>query len=218
MKVGEVRQYEVKDKIIKNAICPKCRNCFDANMHSVIQAGKVYFIPISKFTVLRYIMCPHCATQYEFTKSEYELIIKSNHPQDILYDKCEGYLSGERKKSENYVSNSDKSMLIAFILSFFLGIAGAQNWYLGHVKRALVSLFLDLLSIILIISMSIMGVDSQIASIPLAVSAVFLAFNAYWGIFYSIMIILGHSKDSTGKYLMSRKQYENRMKKYHSLY
>ena len=119
--------------------------------------------------------------------------------------KCDdGYITfpTDNKEQCNY---KQKSMLIAFLLSFFLGIvSGAGEWYLGNIGLAVGQLvfmwgFSPFICIIACCAASISGEDNKVFS------CLFKCLGALWGsgiivwwLCDWIMIINGTTNDSNG--------------------
>lgn len=214
MIVGKITQSEVKDAIIQNAICPRCNNYFNAYMLRSENNATIFFVPILKKTIRCYTICPHCGINYDLKPRIYKEIISQNSPE-LLYRECYNFLDKTRNRMNSYVIRSKKKVSIASILAFFLGIFGIQNLYMGHTKRFIAAISIFIFSIFSF-CISIFFADvltlEDFAQFTILLCSAGLAINVYWGIIDSIRILLGHAKDGNGLYIMTKRQYNLRMK------
>ena len=147
MRVGTIRQSTVTDFAIGGAICPKCKQPFTAQMNRTIQTATMLAVPFMKKTGERYTICPHCGLRYSFTPDMYSSL-RQRPTADFLYQICSGMLLQGQEKAEKHGARSRKNAGLAAVLALLLGVFGAQNWYLGHYKRALIACILDALGLV----------------------------------------------------------------------
>ena len=168
----------------------------------------MFFIPVAKVTQTRFLECQQCKAMYIITDKQYRRIMRSKDS----FNEANGVLLALQKKANNdavkYAERSRKNIGIAVLLSFFFGIFGLQNWYLGHVKRALVANILFMLGCSTILLLYI-GIDLGFAYT--VIFALCLGSNFYWGIVDAVRIALGFAKDANGKYIMTEKQHRKRL-------
>lgn len=218
IRVGTTRLNELTDFIITGVVCPKCNQVFNAYMNRTVQTSTIMFIPIANVTIQRYTICPHCGLRYIFPANMYR-DIKNQPTSNILYPKCHAILYSSREEFEKYAIRSEKKVWIASLLSLFLGLFGAQNWYMGHFKRAIVSCVLDIIGIVMLL----IGVMADLTDVTDTLALTYLiaipfCANIYWGFFDMIRIITGHAKDNKGLYIMTNHQHINRLKRRNDLY
>lgn len=208
MRVGTIRQSTVTDFAIGGAICPKCKQLFTAQMNRTIQTATMLAVPFMKKTGERYTICPHCGLRYSFTPDMYSSL-RQRPTADFLYQICSGMLLKEQEKAEKHGARSRKNAGLAAVLALLLGVFGAQNWYLGHYKRALIACILDALG--LVCFFAALAVEN--AQPLLFLAAGLFAFSLYWGLVDTVRILLGRAKDAEGLYVCTRRQHARWMEK-----
>lgn len=208
MRVGTIRQSTVTDFAIGGAICPKCKQPFTAQMNRTIQTATMLAVPFMKKTGERYTICPHCGLRYSFTPDMYSSL-RQRPTADFLYQICSGMLLKGQEKAENHGARSRKNAGLAAVLALLLGVFGAQNWYLGHYKRALIACILDALG--LVCFFAALAVEN--AQPLLFLAAGLFAFSLYWGLVDTVRILLGRAKDAEGLYVCTRRQHARWMEK-----
>ena len=92
-------------------------------------------------------------------------------------------------------------------MALFGSTFGAQNWYMGHQKRAAIGLSLTFLAMLMLT----LGLASNGAAITIIISALALATNVYWGIIDFFRILSGHAKDVDGLYIMTKNQHAKKV-------
>ena len=115
----------------------------------------------------------------------------------------------EQEKAEKHGARSRKNAGLAAVLALLLGVFGAQNWYLGHYKRALIACILDALG--LVCFFAALAVEN--AQPLLFLAAGLFAFSLYWGLVDTVRILLGRAKDAEGLYVCTRRQHARWMEK-----
>ena len=208
MRVGTIRQSTVTDFAIGGAICPKCKQPFTAQMNRTIQTATMLAVPFMKKTGERYTICPHCGLRYSFTPDMYSSL-RQRPTADFLYQICSGMLLKGQEKAEKHSARSRKNAGLAAVLALLLGVFGAQNWYLGHYKRALIACILDALG--LVCFFAALAVEN--AQPLLFLAAGLFAFSLYWGLVDTVRILLGRAKDAEGLYVCTRRQHARWMEK-----
>lgn len=96
------------------------------------------------------------------------------------------------------IRRSNKHMALAMFLSYFLGMFGAQNWYLGRKKLAWSALGITLLGYILACA-GYVEWGMTLVIIPV-----------FWGMFDAVCIATGYRKDGRGNYVMTKRQRHKR--------
>ena len=208
MRIGAIRQNEVCDKVIESTICPNCGKNFSPRLMRSEQKVYILFIPFIKASVRYYTYCPHCQITHNFSASDYKKMLNGNIANGELYRTCQNNITNQINKLDKFQNRSNKNIVIAALLAFIGSIFGLQNWYMGHKKRAMIAVFLLCFSIIFFI----ISLGMEDTSIVALLSAVPIAVNVYWGIFDMFRIGLGYAKDSYGNYIMSKRQFQNRLK------
>lgn len=203
VRVGSIRQYEVLDRVIENAICPNCREMYSANLMRSIQKGTIFFIPFIKKTIMYYSTCPYCGLVHKFSNAEYQNLLNSNRANEDLYKICQAKIISQKNKLNENLYRSNKNVAIAILLALFGSNFGLQNWYMGHKKRAILALVMFLVGI------ALFGITLAMRNTSFIVLVALLtASNCYWGIIDAFRIGLGHAKDSQGKYLKTNRQFK----------
>lgn len=213
MRIGAIRQNEICDKVIENSTCPNCGESFSAHLMRSEQKGYILFIPFIKATVRYYTYCPHCQITHNFSASDYKKLLNGSIASGELYRTCQNNITNQINKLDRFQNRSDKNIVIAVLFAFIGSVFGLQNWYMGHKKRAITALLLLCFAIVFFI-ISLGMDDTSIA----ALSALPIAINVYWGIFDMFRIGLGYAKDSYGNYIMSNRQFQNRLKQRQKYY
>ena len=197
----------MRELSLQGFVCPNCSQTMGLVLGKTIDKVTVFFIPIVYVTT-PFIECPRCSKKYNIKKDLYKGIksgtvafdsVQSSLMQMYEADQQYQWRLNEAAKARaiEYSKRSRKKVWIAALLSFFFGIVGAQNWYLGHKKRALAAI------IIFIAGFATIFLGPFIA-------AACWGFNVYWGFGDAIRIAIGRAKDSDGMYVMTNGQYNTR--------
>lgn len=202
----DIKNQQISDRHFSDMPCPVCQSKANFSMQKIRQTFYIFWIPMMRHTGDYHSVCPCCGQKYHFTAKEYKSICSASEYEapELFYQTAYRFIENQKKYHSNFIHRSPKSCIAAAILSLFLGLFGAQNLYLGHFRRVLSALLADLAAILFFLL-------SLINPAFLAVSAVLLAFNVYWGLGDAIRIAAGRAKDSDGLYVMTQKQYERHM-------
>lgn len=201
----DIKNQQISDKHFPNMLCPVCQSQGDFFMQKIRQTFYIFWIPIMRHTADYHSVCPCCGQKYSFTAKEYKAICNASECEapKMFYQTAYRFIEDQTEHNLKYILRSPKSCVLAAILSLFLGLFGAQNLYLGHFRRTLLALAVDIFSIVFfLISLS----DPAF----LFVSSALFSFNVYWGLGDAIRIAAGRAKDSNGLYVMTQRQYERR--------
>jgi len=197
-----------RDNHLYGVQCPNCRLTGDFMLGRKQHRWSILFIPIAQITAAYFLECQHCRAAYYISAGQYKRI---KHSNNCAYDAYNIFIELQEKAKDisakqaersreifvKYAQRSNKKTGAAALLSFFFGIAGAQNWYLGHKKRAIAAIIIFVSGFALVLA----------GPLPFAIC---IAFNVYWGIIDAVRIALGFAKDSSGKYVMTDGQYDKR--------
>lgn len=201
----DIKNRKISDKHLPNMLCPVCQSQGDFFMQKIRQTFYIFWIPIMRHTADYHSVCPCCGQKYSFTEKEYRAICNASEYEapKMFYQTAYSFIEDQNKRNSKYIQRSPKSCVVAAILSLFLGLFGAQNLYLGHFRRTILALAVDIVSIMFfLVSLSNPAF--------LFVSVALLAFNVYWGLGDAIRIAAGRAKDRNGLYVMTQRQYERR--------
>ena len=203
------------DQTVNDFVCPVCHTPGNFVMRKIRQTSRIFFIPFMRTTSDYHTVCPHCGNKFPFTAAQYKSICLSG-PEQIhqqLHSAINAYVLHQKQGLSKFSERSPKNSAAAAILAFFLGVFGAQNIYLGHSGRVLISFGMDILAVL----MFVICLLTKGTGMLLFFSAMLLAANIYWGIIDAIRIASGHAKDGSGLYVMTRKQFISRNRRLQNL-
>jgi len=204
-------QKKVGELAISGMYCPYCGSNADVILGKTIDSITIFFIPMIRWAI-PFLECQRCNKNYQIKKDMYkgiklgtvapgdvQVLLRHMHEDDMRFQQ-QAAASASRSARETaikYSQKSDKKIWVAALLSFFLGVVGAQNWYLRHWKRAILATAIFALgwaTMFLIPYIFIYG----------------LTFTSLWGIVDAVRIATGHATDSNGSYVMTKKQHAKR--------
>lgn len=196
------------DRVADHVNCPVCNRPYPFVMRRIQQTAKIFWIPFLKYSSQQHAQCLCCGTRFALRPGEYRAILRADEDQAcFLLEKAAAAVLYRKQQIHNiYAEKSEKNVLIAAFLAFFLSILGAQNLYLGHFRRAGAAIAMTVVSILSVLLMIVTHeeVFVFIGTIPLCV-------NVYWGIIDAVRILAGMAKDGKGRYLMTTSQYRRRV-------
>lgn len=214
---GSFNAENIIDCVIPSAYCPKCGQNFDAVMSRNRVTGRILLIRIARTSVDLHTACPHCGLKYSFTSKTYKLIINSQNKTFNLNRELKAYLDRQRKLYIRYKKASEKKTYIAALLAFFLGIFGAQNWYMGHKGRGIISGLMDIFAVLMLLPIFSFSISGNLITALTVIASCLIAANVYWGLIDTIRILSGCAKDGDGFYIMTKRQFEKRNLRYMEL-
>lgn len=206
-----IRNREIEERRV-TAVCPRCGQSGEFSMRRIVQTFTVLWIPCMKNTAERFTVCPHCGFRYRFNAGSYQRICGSAQAGSAFQEAAEELLRGQTNAFGKYQNRSEKSWGCSAALAFFLGVLGAQHWYLGHARRAFASAALVVLTLLLFICAVLLPGEGAMPVLVLGAMAA--AFNVYWGLVDAVRILTGHARDGEGAYVMSDRQYKERMRRF----
>lgn len=215
----DIKTITLTDRILHNMTCPVCHISTDFPLLKSRQTARIFWIPFMRYTSSYRTQCPHCGNTFMLTSRQYKDLCKASPDQlPQLFDTSTGqYVFQKKQTLSKYTLRSSKSLPAAGLLALFFGLFGVQNFYLGHIRRALISILIDLAAI-LFFTISIAGASAGMDIPALAVIAsILFSVNIYWGIVDFFRILTGHAKDGEGLFVMTKKQYERRLSSFRQL-
>ena len=138
--------------------------------------------------------CPHCGTDISHLSPDAQACLECGHP----FKQSNGREVSERNNGGQV---SEKKLLIAGLLCFFLGWLGIHRFYVGKIGTGILMIILFILSLFLLLLSLLSSLLSLFFFPAILISILLAIFSSIFGIWILIdliLILVGSFTDKKG--------------------